>query len=83
MATLALKQNKTREYVNLARKRIDFGDDWQEMEYQADVDLLFIKFSDKPAAASKGDVANGTVKNYDREKKLVSIEIIDFYGVFV
>lgn len=83
MATLALKQNKTREYVNLARKRIDLGDDWQEMEYSDEVDLLFIRFSKNKAARSKGDVENGIVYNYDRNNKLVSIEITDFYGVFV
>jgi hypothetical protein len=78
-----LKQNKTREYVNLARKRVRFGDDWQEMEYCGEVDLLFIRFSDKPASRSKGDEMNGLVCNYDKNNKLVSIEITDFYGVYV
>jgi hypothetical protein len=83
MATQVLKQNKTGKYVAQARKRARFTDDWLEMEYNSDVDLLLILFSDKPASSSKGDELNGLVYNYDREKKLVSIEIIDFYGVFV
>jgi uncharacterized protein YuzE len=83
MATLTLEQNKTREYANLARKRVDFGDDWKEMEYSDEVDLLFIRFSDNKAARSKGDVENGIVYNYDRNDKLVSIEILDLYEVFV
>lgn len=83
MATLTLEQNKTQEYVNLARERVDFGNDWKEMEYSDEVDLLFIRFSDNKASRSKGDVENGIVYNYDRNNKLVSIEVLDLYEVFV
>jgi hypothetical protein len=72
-----------REYVNLARKRVKFADDWQEIKYRNEVDLLFIRFSGEFASRSKGDELNGLVYNYDKNNKLVSIEIADFYGVYV
>jgi hypothetical protein len=84
MATLVVeKPKKTQEYINLAKKRVKFPEGWQEMEYRHESDLLLIRFSDRPTATSKADISKGLVYNYDRNKKLVSIEVLDLYDVFV
>lgn len=52
-------------------------------KYLEETDLLTIRFKDNPHPnRSTGDVARGIIFNYEG-RTLVSIEILDIYGVFV
>lgn len=73
---------KTNEFIKLAQERGKIPNDWIKLEYQKDVDLLFILYSNKRCVGSKGDMENGIIYNYDAQDELVSIEVLDLYGVF-
>ena len=53
-----------------------------KINYQKDVDLLLIRFADKPSVRGKMDYENSVIYNYDENENVVSVEILDFYGVF-
>lgn len=83
MATRLL-ENKTdeKQLIKLAQKRVKLPVGWLEMEYRNESDLLLIRCSRNKAARSRGDVSNGLVYNYDTGGNLVSIEVIDLYGIY-
>jgi uncharacterized protein YuzE len=54
-----------------------------QINYQSDADLLFIKFTDSETTYSDDDMDIGVIYNYDADDKLVSIEVLDLYGVYV
>ena len=73
---------KTNEFIKLADERGKIPSDWIKLEYQKDVDLLSILYSNKRCVRSKGDMENGVIYNYNAQNELVSIEVLEFYGVF-
>ena len=74
---------KTSDLIKLAKERIQIPVNWREVKYFDDVDLLVIRYSLFPATHSKSDDLEGIVYNYDANDNLTSIEILDFYNVFV
>jgi Protein of unknown function (DUF2283) len=71
------------ELLRLARERVDLPSGSLRLEYQPDVDLLWIGLTDNPKPThSDDDLERGLIFNYDGSK-LVSIEILDLYGVYV
>lgn len=82
MTVKVLETSKQSEWLEIAEKRIKIPSGNLRMNYQKDVDLLVIKFSDKDSTYSKYDDKNGVIKNYDANGKLVSMEILDLYGIF-
>ncbi len=81
MAIRQINPSKTNELIVLAKKRGDIPNDWIKFEYQKDADLLFILYSREECATSKGDMENGMIRNYDSSGQLVSIEVLDVYGI--
>ncbi len=83
MAT-QLVENKVNDktLVQMAKKRIDLPDNWIDMKYSYEADVLFILCSSNKPKRSKGDVRNGIVYDYDAQDNLVSIELTDLLGVF-
>ena len=52
------------------------------LKYQPDVDLLVIRLKENHhATRSEDDMERGLIFNYEGQK-LVSIEVLDLYGVF-
>ena len=82
MVTTELEKNVTVEWLKLARERVQFPGEVIKTDYQKDVDMLVVKFSDQPSVKGNMDYESGAVYNYDRSGKVVSIEILDFYGIF-
>jgi uncharacterized protein YuzE len=82
MAIRQINPSKTNELIVLAKKRGDIPNDWIKFEYQKDADLLFILYSREECVNSKGDMENGLIRNYDTSGQLVSIEVLDVYGIF-
>ena len=70
------------ELLALASERVEIPQGKLELEYQPDADILAIRILPRLVAThSKGDMKNGLIFNYN-DDKLVSIEILDLYGVF-
>ncbi|HSK72488.1 MAG TPA: DUF2283 domain-containing protein [Pyrinomonadaceae bacterium] len=82
MVTTQLESETAVEWLNLARKRIDLPENILKMNYQGDVDLLVIRVSDKPSVRGSMDYENDVIYNFDENDNLVSLEILDLYGVF-
>ena len=84
MAVRQLNQttNKASEWLKLARRRIEIPSDYVILKYQEDVDLLVIRFTDGRSTYSQDDMHRGVVYNYDQNDCLVSVEILDLYGIF-
>ena len=84
MAVKQLNQttNKTAEWLKLAGQRIIIPGNYVILKYQEDVDLLVIKFTKGKSTYSKDDMDKGIIYNYDRNNELVSMEILDLYGIF-
>lgn len=76
------KVNKTSEWLKLANRRVEVPANYIILNYQEDVDLLFIRFNDGKSTHSRDDMDKGIIYNYDRNNNLVSMEILDLYGVF-
>ena len=77
-----LKENKqTTELLKLARLRFPFTE-YLKLRYFADTDLLVIRFFENKTTKSKDDMDKGIIYNYDNKNNLVSVEILDLYGVF-
>lgn len=53
------------------------------IKYFDEVDLLFIRFGNQKSARTEDDGLEGLIFDFDKDKNLVSIEIIDFYDKFV
>ncbi len=84
MAIRQLNQitDKADEWLKLAAQRIKIPNDYVILKYQEDADLLVIRFSNGKSTYSKDDMDNGVIYNYDKDDNLVSMEILDLYGVF-
>ena len=78
-----IENKQTVEWLKLARERIDFPDKVVGLDYQDDVDLLIILFSNNSSTHSKMNHDKGVLFDYDENDKVVSLEILDLYGVFV
>ena len=64
------------------RDRVDLPAVELRLKYQPDVDMLLVELKDNPAPTnSKDDIERGLIFNYEG-RKLVSIEILDLYGVY-
>ena len=76
-------ENKVTEWLDLVDKRIEIPRNYLHINYQSDADVLIIKFSELESTYSKDDMSKGLIFNYNADDKLVSIEVLDLYGVFV
>ncbi len=69
--------------LRLAGERVELpaGELW--LKYQPDADMLWIGLKQRPSPTrSEDDMERGLIFNYEG-RKLVSIEVLDLYGVFV
>lgn len=82
MVTTELENDTTVEWLKLARERVRFPGEVIEIKYQKDVDMLVVRFSEKPSVRGNMDYESGTIYNYDRSGNIVSLEILDLYGIF-
>ncbi|MGI8545302.1 MAG: DUF2283 domain-containing protein [Aridibacter sp.] len=80
---IGLIENKVTEWLELVDKRLEIPRNYLRINYQSDADLLFIKFTDSETTYSDDDMDIGVIYNYDADDKLVSIEVLDLYGVYV
>lgn len=83
MAKRKLVESPQQERLRLARERVDLpsGELW--LKYQPDADLLWIGLEEHPEPThSEDEQERGLIFNY-KGRKLVSIEVLDLYGVFV
>jgi hypothetical protein len=70
------------ELLRLARERVDLPAGNLRLKYQPDADILWIGLEENPQPThSEDDMERGLVYNY-KGRKLVSIELLDLYGVF-
>ena len=76
-----LKVNKVTELLRLAKKRVSFDERNVKINYQADADLLNIRFSENKIVNSRMD-DNGVIHSWDKNENLVNLEILDLYGIF-
>ena len=83
MVETQIELNVNKEWLKLVGNRADIPNDILRTEYQKDVDLLVILLSDKPSVKSRMDYENDVLFNYDKNGNLVSIEVLELYGVFV
>ena len=83
MAVRQLEISKEKELLKLANARVKLPKGNVQLNYQADVDLLFIRLNNSKSTYSKSDYEEGVIYNYDAEDRLVSIEVLDLYEVFV
>ena len=75
-------ENQEEELLRLARERVDLpaGEVW--LKYQSDADILWIGLKENPKPThSEDDQERGLIFNYEG-RKLVSVEVLDLYGVF-
>ena len=68
--------------LKLARARVNIRNRAIKIDYQKDVDLLLLRFSDAPSVRGKMDYENDVIFNYDKDDNIVSVEILDIYGIF-
>ena len=70
------------ELLELAARRVRIPEGKLWLAYQSDVDLLVIRLKESPRPTrSDSDLEKGVVYNYEG-RELVSIEVLDLYGVF-
>ena len=81
MATRLL--TKSDEWLKLAKKRLDLPKVFLYLKYFEDVDVLVVKITKEPSTYSKTSLDHDAIYNYDANDELVSIEILDLYGIFV
>jgi len=82
MAKRLVRESQEEELLRLARDRVDLPAGEVRLKYQPDVDMLLIELKENPAPTnSKDDVERGLIFNYEGQK-LVSVEILDLYGVY-
>lgn len=70
------------EWFALARKRVEIPQDWFETDYDKEADVLYIKIINSPATHSDDDLDNGIVFDYDKDNRLVGIEVLSLYGIY-
>lgn len=76
-------ESQEEELLRLARERVDLPAGDLRLKYQPDADILWIGLTAEPKTTrSKDDTERGLIYNYEGSK-LVSIELLDLYGVFV
>lgn len=82
MAKRLALESQQEELLRLARDRVDLPAGELRLKYQPDVDLLLVELKENPAPTnSKDDTERGLIFNYEGQK-LVSVEILDLYGVY-
>jgi len=82
MAKRLALESQEEELLRLARDRVDLPAGELRLKYQPDVDTLLVELKKNPAPTnSKDDVERGLIFNYEGQK-LVSIDILDLYGVY-
>lgn len=82
MAKRLALESQEEELLRLARDRVDLPAGELRLKYQRDVDMLLVELKENPAPTnSKDDIERGLIFNYEG-RKLVSVEILDLYGVF-
>ena len=83
MAKRLAAESRDEELLRLARERVDLPAGKLSLEYQPDADLLLVGLKEHPKPTySTDDIERGLIFNYEG-RKLVSIEILDLYGVHV
>ena len=83
MAKRLTAESREEELLRLARERDDLPAGKLSLEYQPDADLLLVELKEHPKPTySTDDAERGLIFNYEG-RKLVSIEILDLYGVHV
>jgi hypothetical protein len=76
-------ESQEEEMLRLARERIDLPQCEVRLKYQSDADILLVELKENPKPThSEDDMEHGLIYNYEGSK-LVSIELLDLYGVFV
>ncbi len=83
MAVRQLEISKEKELLKLACERVKLPNRNLQLKYQPDVDLLVVRLNDGKSTYSEDDMEKGLIYNYDAQNRLVSIEVLDLYGVFV
>lgn len=83
MAVRQLEISKEKELLKLAGERVKLPNGNLQLKYQPDVDLLVIRLNDGKSTYSEDDMEKGLIYNYDDADRLVSIEVLDLYEVFV
>jgi hypothetical protein len=82
MAKRLTAESRDEELLRLARERVDLPAGKLWLKYQADIDMLWIGLKEHPEPThSKDDTERGLIFNYEGHK-LVSIEVLDLYGVY-
>lgn len=82
MAKRLALESQEEELLRLARDRVDLPAGKLRLKYQPDVDMLLVELKESPAPTnSKDDLERGLIFNYEGQK-LVSVEILDLYGVY-
>lgn len=82
MAKRLAIETQEEELLRLARDRVDLPISVLRLKYQPDVDMLLVELKQNPAPTnSKDDLERGLIFNYEGQK-LVSVEILDLYGVY-
>lgn len=75
-------EDQEEELLRLARERVDLPAGDLRLKYQSDADILWIGLTENPnPTRSEDDMERGLVFNYEGST-LVSIELLDLYGVF-
>ena len=82
MVTTELEDDLAVNWLKLARERVQFPGEVIKVSYQKDVDMLVVKFSDNPSVKGNMDYKSEAVYNYDESGNVVSLEILDLYGIF-
>ncbi|MGH9929783.1 MAG: DUF2283 domain-containing protein [Pyrinomonadaceae bacterium] len=83
MAKRLTAESRDEELLRLARERVDLPAGKLSLAYQPDADLLLVELKEHPKPTySTDDIERGLIFNYEG-RKLVSIEILDLYGVHV
>ncbi len=83
MVETQLESKINSEQLRLVSNRVKIPNGVIRTDYQKDVDLLAIIFSENPSVKSRMDFENDVLFNYDKNGNVVSLEILDLYGVFV
>lgn len=78
-----LEKKSSEELFKLANERVSVPTDYLYLKYFEEVDLLVIRFSENDSSYSKSNLDEDIIYNYDEADNLVSMEILDFLGVFV
>jgi hypothetical protein len=82
MAKRLALESQEEELLRLARGRVELPAGELRLKYQPDVDMLLVELKETPSPTnSKDDVERGLIFNYEG-RKLVSVEILDLYGVY-